>query len=68
MNNNELNRIADLIWGKLHCFENENKSKHEQIELIKPVLLELYSDSLKTGHRQILNYMRDEISNLSKDS
>ena len=64
MNDNELNRISDLIWTTLKSIENENKSRAEQIELIKPILLNLYSDSINIGRKRILNYIKDEIKHL----
>ena len=64
MDNNELNRIADLIWMKLNCSENLHKNRADQTELIKPALIELSSDSMKVGRTQILNHLKDEIKGL----
>jgi sugar-specific transcriptional regulator TrmB len=64
MNDNELNRLSELILDKLNSIENQNKTKKEQIELIKPVLIECSSDSRRIGRTQILNYFKDEIDNL----
>ena len=64
MDNNELNRLSELIWAKLNCIENESKTIKEQIELIKPVLIELYSDSIKIGRSQVLNHLENEIKGL----
>ena len=64
MDNNELNRLSELIWTKLNCIENESKTIKEQIELIKPVLIELYSDSIKIGRSQVLNHLENEIKGL----
>lgn len=64
MDNNELNRVADLILSKLNSIENENKSREEQLELIKPVLIELSFDQRKLGRTQVLNYMEDEMKKL----
>ena len=64
MDNNELNRIADLIWSILNSIENEKKTRAEQIALIKPVILDSCMSSRRTGRRQILNYLEDEIKGL----
>jgi hypothetical protein len=68
MNNNEFNRMADLIIDKLFLIENESKSRGELIELIKPILLELYSNSINIGRNQILNYFNSEISRLKESN
>jgi len=64
LNNNELNRVATFIWSILNTRENSDKSRLEQIDLIKPLLLELYKDSLTIGRKQILNNLKDSISDL----
>jgi hypothetical protein len=64
MNNNELNRIADHIWTTLNCIENRDKTREEQIELIKPIIVDCVSSSIRTGRKQILNYFEGEINNL----
>ena len=62
MDNNELNRIADLIVSDL---EGRNGlTKPQKIRLIKPVLIKLSSDSRQIGRTQILNYWKDVIKKL----
>jgi hypothetical protein len=61
MNDNELNRVVDLIWTTLNCNENLDKTRDQQKELIKPIIIELTSSSRMLGRRQILNYFDDEI-------
>ena len=68
MDNNELNRIADLIWTTLNCIDSQDLNRDEQIELIKPIIIECTSSSRKTGRRQILNYLDDELKGLREDS
>tara|TARA_X000001316_G_scaffold11976_1_gene5174 strand:- start:359 stop:577 length:219 start_codon:yes stop_codon:yes gene_type:complete len=64
MNNNELNRIVDLIWTTLNSIDNQGLNKNEQIELIKPIIIECASSSRETGRRQILNHLQNEIKGL----
>ena len=67
MDNNELNRIADLICTTLNCIDNQDLNRDEQIELIKPIIIDCTSASRKTGRTQILNYLTDEINGLRDD-
>jgi len=67
MDNNELERISDLIWSTLNAVDNQDLSKDEQIDLIKPIIRECHSSSRKLGRKQILNHLDEEINHLRKD-
>ena len=67
MNSSETNRIADLIWSTLNSISNENLSKEEQIELIKPIISGCASASKIKGRREILNVLEKEINNLREN-
>ena len=64
MNDNELNRMSDLLWSRLNCIENQNEGRVEQINMIKTVLKECSQDSIKSGRRQILNHLGGEMEKL----
>jgi hypothetical protein len=64
MNDNEFNAVVDLIYNKLHCNTNANKSIKEQKEMIKTVLVDFYNDCRKIGRNQILNHLQNEINEL----
>lgn len=66
MDNNELNSIADKIWNELNSINNEDKSKEEQIEMIKSILIPIMSEQRQLGRTQILNYMEDQINGLKR--
>lgn len=64
MNDNELNRITDLIWTTLNSIENSGKPKPQQLDLIKTIVSGVVQDSRKTGRTQIINHIQIEIDNL----
>ncbi len=68
MNNNTLNEKADLIWSVLNSIQNSGKTKEEQLELIKPLLIEIAESERTIGRTQILNHFKNEIALLSSNS
>ncbi|MCK5614158.1 hypothetical protein KAR91_70490 [Candidatus Pacearchaeota archaeon] len=62
MDSSELNRISEWIVTDLEG--REDITVPQKIELIKPALIELSSDSMKVGRTQILNHLKDEIKGL----
>lgn len=68
MNNNELEKQADLIWSILNCKENSDKNKQEQLALIKPVINAIGLSERNIGRNQILNHMSIEIDNLTNNN
>lgn len=66
MNDNELNRIADLIWITLFSIENSDNSKPQQLGLIKSIIEDACQDAKKIGRNQILNHIQTELDNLNK--
>lgn len=67
MNNNTLNEKADMIWSLLNTVQNCKKTKEDQLELIKPLLIEIAESERVIGRAQILNHFKNEISILSSD-
>lgn len=41
---NIIEQVVDRIWSELNTIENSDKSKEEQLEIIKPILLLFYLD------------------------
>ena len=66
MEDKDLQFYADHIWSLLNTIENSAKSKEEQIELIKPVILEIAKDMRSLGRHQVINHMKDEIYRLQR--
>ena len=64
MNDNELTQVSDLIWSKLNSSENDNKSKEQQIEIIKLVIIDVAQDQQKVGRNQILTHLQAEVNTL----
>lgn len=67
MNNNTLNEKADMIWSLLNTVQNCKKTKEDQLELIKPLLIEIAESERAIGRAQILNHFKNEISILSSN-
>ena len=65
MNNATLNESAERIWAVLNTIENSKKTKQEQIDLIKPLLLKIGEDERYIGRSQVLNHFKGEIASLS---
>jgi hypothetical protein len=63
----ELDRVADLIWSTLNTIENADKSKKEQLELIKPLIVSVYEHFTKIGKTKVLKHMQEEIYKLQRD-
>ena len=67
MNACELEKQADLIWSVLNCKENADKSKDDQIKLIKPIILKIAEGERQIDRKQILTHMATEIENLKEN-
>ena len=65
MNNATLSEKADQIWSILNTIENSKKTKQEQIDLIKPLLIQIGEDERHIGRSQVLNHFKCEIDSLS---
>ena len=65
MDNNELDRVSELIWMKLFCKENEDKSREEQIELIKPIIKKSYKEATELGRKKALIHIKNFIGKLA---
>lgn len=61
MNNAQLNYFADLILNHLHSKQNEGKTRAEQMELIKPILIQLATEQRGIGRQQVVNHLSDEL-------
>ncbi len=65
MNNATLSEKADQIWSILNTIGNSKKTKQEQIDLIKPLLIQIAEDERHIGRSQVLNHFKYEIDSLS---
>jgi hypothetical protein len=64
MNYNELEQKADLVWSTLNSIENQDKSKREQMNLIKTILLQMAEEQREVGRNQIKNLISETIKNV----
>jgi len=64
MNDNELNRIADLIFTKINSVEAEQLTREERVNKIKGVIIEVDANARRAGRRQIINHFEVEVLNL----
>lgn len=60
---NELEAQADLIWSTLNNKDNVDKSKREQINLIKTILLKMALEQREIGENKIKNLISETIKN-----
>lgn len=60
---NELETQADLIWSTLNNKDNVDKSKREQINLIKTILLKMALEQREIGENKIKNLISETIKN-----
>jgi len=68
MNDNECTAKADLIFTILFHKMNNDKTREELIEEIKPVISEIFESGKRLGRRQILNYLQGEIDTLKSNT
>ncbi len=66
MNNNTLIEKSDLIWSTLNSIDGSKKTKQDQIELIKTIILKIAEDERRIGRMQVLNHFKAEIETLSE--
>jgi hypothetical protein len=64
MNYNELEAKADLVWSTLNSIENVDKSKCEQMNLIKSILLQMAEEQREVGRNQIKNLISETIKSI----
>lgn len=58
---NKIDSETYKIWSKLFSKNNEDLSQQEQIELIKPIIQDVYDQGVASGKRKILNHFEIEI-------
>jgi hypothetical protein len=64
MNYNELEQKADLVWSTLNNKENADKTKREQMNLIKNILLQMAEEQREVGRNQIKNLISETIKSI----
>ena len=64
MDKNSLNAVADRIWSKLNSKEAANKSKDEQVEMIKDIVFRVVSEHESNAVIRIKNTLIHKIENM----
>lgn len=66
MNDNELNRVADLIFFTLNHKQHRDENKEDLIKIIKSILITVFQEQRKIGRIQAINSMKDTIERLKE--
>ena len=54
---NDVEILADKIWSALNTIEGSAKSKDQQIEMIKPMLMRIIAEHAVSSRDAALNYI-----------
>lgn len=66
MNDNELDRVADLIFTKINTIDAEQLTRDERLNRIKGVIIEVDANARRMGRMQMIKHFEIEIENLKE--